>query len=392
MIKRIAILGSTGSIGKTALRVIQALGQEYQVIALSAHTQIELLAQQVRQTGARVVTITSNHMARGFRQLVQEDKLEVLEGPEGLVEMVQRDDIDIVLSGLVGIAGLPAVLAAARKGKRLAIANKEPLVVAGQLLTSTARTCGSMIIPVDSEHSAIFQAMQAGSHSEVARIILTGSGGPFRNAKAYDLEHVTRQQALSHPVWSMGPKITIDSATMMNKALEIIEAQWLFDISADKIEVLIHPESIVHSLVEFVDGSIIAQMGYPDMALPIQYALTYPHRVLGPAQRLALTRLGSLTFDRPDLQTFRAISLAYQVARSGGTTCAVFNAANEAAVEAFLADRIRFTQIMELVEACLEGHNPVSNAGLEQLMEADDWARRFVGQRIAKGLKAKVSR
>ncbi|MDH7599305.1 MAG: 1-deoxy-D-xylulose-5-phosphate reductoisomerase [Sedimentisphaerales bacterium] len=392
MAKRIAILGSTGSIGRTAIKVIQALGQDYTVIGLSGHRQVKLLAEQARQTHAKVVAVTSSDLAEEFRQLVEDQDVEVLVGHQGLVEMVQREDIDIVLSGLVGIAGLQAVLTAARMGKRLAIANKEPLVVAGHLLMSTARAHGSTILPVDSEHSAIFQAMQAGCRKEVAKIILTGSGGPFRNAKPSDLEHVTIQQALAHPIWNMGPKITIDSATMMNKALEIIEAQWLFDIDAARIEVLIHPESIVHSLVEFVDGSVIAQMALPDMALPIQYALTYPQRVAGISKRLDLARLGSLTFEGPDLNRFKALSLAYHVVRTGGTACAVFNAANEAAVEAFLSDKIRFTQIIELVAVCLEHHNPISDAQLGDLMEADTWARRFVGQMIAKASEVRITR
>lgn len=389
MTKRVAILGSTGSVGRITLRVIEALGQEYKVVGLSAHRQIGLLARQIQDTGARVVAVTGPGMAARFRQLVDGQKMEVLAGPEGLVEMVQRQDLDIIVCALVGIAGLPAVLAAARAGKRLAIANKEPLVVAGQLLTSIAQAHGSAILPVDSEHSAIFQAMQAGSRDQVNKIILTGSGGPFRHATAKDLQKVTRTQALSHPVWQMGPKITIDSATMMNKALEIIEAQWMFGIGAERIEVLIHPESIVHSLVEFIDGSVIAQLGRPDMALPIQYALTYPRRVPGLSGQMRLEQLRTLTFEQPDTKTFRALDLAYKVARTAGTACAVFNAANEAAVEAFLADRIRFSQIIELVEECLINHSPVTNnVELDQLIQADQWARRFVKERLGRATKA----
>lgn len=388
MTKRVAILGSTGSVGRIALRVIEVLGQEYKVIGLSAHRQIGLLARQVRDTGAGVVAVTGPGMAARFRQLVDGQKMEVLVGPEGLVQMVQRQDIDIIVCALVGIAGLPAVLAAARTGKRLAIANKEPLVVAGQLLVSIAQAHGTTILPVDSEHSAIFQVMQAGSRDQVNKIILTGSGGPFRHATAKDLKKVTRAQALAHPVWQMGPKITIDSATLMNKALEIIEAQWLFGIGAERIGVLIHPESIVHSLVEFIDGSVIAQLGRPDMALPIQYALTYPKRVAGLSGQMRLEQLRALTFEQPDTKTFRALDLAYEVARTAGTACAVFNAANEAAVEAFLADQIRFSQIIELVEECLNCHSPVTNVDLDQLMHADQWARMFVKERIGRTAKA----
>jgi len=376
MSRGIAILGSTGSIGRNALRVIEALGPEYHIIGLSAHTHVELLAEQARRYGPRFAAVTGGRHAEQFRALMNGQDLTILSGPGSLTELAQSDRIDTVLTAVVGAAGLPSALAAARAGKRLAIANKEPLVVAGELLTRTAREHGSTLLPVDSEHSAVFQAMQSGSTKEVARILLTGSGGPFRGATREALRNVTREQALSHPTWSMGPKITIDSATMMNKALEVIEAQWLFDVPVDKIEVLIHPESIVHSLVEFVDGSVIAQLGEPDMCLPIQYALTYPQRVPGVAKRLRLEQIGRLRFEKPDPQTFRALPLAYEVAKAGGTAAAVFNAANEAAVEEFLAGRIRFLQIMDLVEHCLNRHSVRRTTSLEELLEADAWARR----------------
>jgi len=382
MTRRIAILGSTGSIGTNALRVIEVLGPEYQVVALSAHSQIQLLAEQARRHRPKVVAVTGEGLAGRLRPLLEGLDVEVLTGPGGLVQMVQREDVDVVLSAVVGAAGLPAVLAAASAGKRLAIANKEPLVVAGQLLTETARAHGSTILPVDSEHSAVFQALQAGRPEEVQRIILTGSGGPFRKARPADLQQVTREQALAHPVWTMGPKITIDSATMMNKALEIIEARWLFDVPVDAIEVLIHPESIVHSLVEFVDGSVVAQMGYPDMGLPIQYALTYPQRVKGRSKCLRLEDLGELTFESPHPETFRALSLAYQVARAGGLAPAVFNASNEAAVAAFLAGQITFPKILGLIEHCLDTHVAQTGVTLEGLLEADAWARREVQTKI----------
>jgi len=273
---------------------------------------------------------------------------------------------------------LPAVLAAAKKGKTLAIANKEPLVIAGGMLTETARQNRATILPIDSEHSAIFQAMQAGNPSEINKIILTASGGPFRDATPEEIKNVSLEQALAHPTWNMGPKITVDSATMMNKALEIIEAAWLFDTDPDKIDVLIHPESIVHSMVEFVDGSVIAQMGTPDMTLPIQYALTYPKRVKGITNRLKLDELGKLTFKKPNLQTFRALNLGFEVARQGGSVPVVFNAANEAAVEEFLAGRIKFAMIVELIEHCLNKHDAKSSVSLDELLEADAWARSEV--------------
>ncbi len=385
MSRGIAILGSTGSIGRNALRVIEALGPEYRIIGLSAHRNVELLAQQVRRYRPRYVAVTSREHAGLFQTLVDGDELETLSGPASLTELVQCDEVDTVLTAVVGAAGLPSALAAARTGKRLAIANKEPLVVAGELLTRTAKEHGSTLLPVDSEHSAVFQALQSGSTHEVHRILLTGSGGPFRGANLSDLESVTPEQALSHPIWSMGPKITIDSATMMNKALEIIEARWLFDVSVDKIDVLIHPESIIHSLVEFVDGSVIAQLGEPDMCLPIQYALTYPQRVPGVSKRLRLEEIGQLHFEKPDSRTFRTLPLAYEVARAGGTAAAVFNAANETAVEEFLAGRIRFLQIVELVEHCLDHHSVRQTMSLDELLEADAWARREVKGRLLVG-------
>jgi len=378
--KRIAILGSTGSIGKNALRVIDSLGPQYEVVALSAHSSVELLAEQSRRYKPGFVAITNSDYAEQLRGFIGDLDIEILAGPDGLIKIAELQDVDIVLTAVVGAAGLPAVFAAGRKGKRLAIANKEPLVIAGELLKKEIKKNGGVILPVDSEHSAVFQAMQSGSKEEVNKIILTASGGPFRQATAQDIRNVTLEQALAHPVWDMGPKITIDSATMMNKAFEIIEARWLFDVPVEKIEVLIHPESIVHSIVEFVDGSMMAQLGQPDMCLPIQYALTYPARVAGIARALRLEEIGTLTFEKPNLQTFRALSLGYEVARTGGTAPVVFNAANEAAVEEFLAGRIKFVNIIEIIENCLNRHNIKTTVSLEEVLEADAWARREVAE------------
>jgi len=376
--KRIAILGSTGSIGKSALRVIDSLGPQYKIVALSAHSSVELLAEQARRYKPGFVAITNADYAEQLGEFLGDLDIEILAGPEGLIKIAELEDVDIVLTAVVGAAGLPAVLAAGGKGKRLAIANKEPLVIAGELLRKEIEENGGDILPVDSEHSAVFQAIQSGSREEVKKIILTASGGPFRQATAKDIQNVTLEQALSHPVWNMGPKITIDSATMMNKAFEIIEARWLFDIPVEKIEVLIHPESIVHSIVEFVDGSMIAQLGEPDMCLPIQYALTYPSRVAGIAKTLRLEEIGKLTFEKPNVETFRALSLGYEVARTGGTAPVVFNAANEAAVEEFLAGRIKFVNIVEIIENCLNRHNVKNAVSLEEVLEVDAWARREV--------------
>ena len=399
MAKKIAILGSTGSIGKNTLRVIDALNSslvarrssleegktqytirstQYEIVALSAHSSVELLAEQAKRYRPKIVAITCADYLEQLRNLVGDLDIEILGGPDSLIEIAKLDEVDTVVTAVVGAAGLGAVLAAAEKGKKLAIANKEPLVIAGELLTKTAKENGSTILPVDSEHSAVFQAMQAGSADEVSKIILTSSGGPFRKVTVEDIQKVTLAEALAHPVWDMGPKITVDSATMMNKALEVIEAHWLFDVPVERIEVLVHPESIVHSLVEFVDGSVMAQLGSPDMCLPIQYALTYPVRVAGIAKHLRLDELGTLTFERPNLETFRALSLGFEVARTGGTAAAVFNAANEAAVQEFLAGRIKFFSIVELIERCLNKHNVKRSVSLEELLKADAWARREV--------------
>jgi 1-deoxy-D-xylulose-5-phosphate reductoisomerase len=395
MRKRIAILGSTGSIGTTALRVIDGLNalpkdksQQFEVVALSGHSNTKLLAEQVKQYRPKYVAVSDVDCVEEFRRLTEGMDVTVLAGAEGLTEIAELEGVDTVLAAVVGVAGLSAVLAAVRKGKRIAIANKEPLVIAGQLITAEAKKYGAELLPVDSEHSAIFQAMQAGRHEEVAKIILTTSGGPFRKANPAGIPDASIEQVLAHPVWRMGPKITVDSATMMNKALEIIEARWLFDVPAEKIEVMVHPESIVHSMVEFVDGSVIAQMGSPDMSLPIQYALTYPLRLPGSAKKLQLDRLKTLTFEKPNPQVFPAIEMGFEVAQKGGTAAAVFNAANEAAVEQFLAGKIKFGNIIELVRRCLDNYIVKmddhgqdarnTNASLEELLEADAWAKKEV--------------
>lgn len=390
MVKKIAILGSTGSIGTNALRVIEALGPGYQVFALSAHSNIELLAQQAKKYKPKYIAITNPDYTKKFLELIGNNDIEILTGPSGMVEIAQLDEVDILLAAVVGSAGLPALLAAAEKGKRLAIANKEPLVIAGQMLLEKTKKSGGSILPVDSEHSAIFQSMQSGKREEVYKIILTASGGPFRKLSLKEIENVTLEQALAHPTWNMGPKITVDSATMMNKAFEVIEARWLFDMPVDKLDVVIHPESIIHSLVEFIDGSIIAQLGKPDMCLPIQYALTYPSRVEGIVNRLRLQEVGNLTFFEPNLEVFRGLKLGFEVARTGGTTAVVFNAANEAAVAEFLAGRIKFVTIVELIEHCLNKHSNKNDVSLEELLETDRWARKEVKNYLKSGHKSLI--
>ena len=385
--RRIAVLGSTGSIGTSSLSVITHLGEPYRAAALSAHRQGDALLEQVRLHRPSAVAITDAQTHAAFASRVRALGAECYCGDEGLVEMVRRDDIDIVLAAIVGSAGLPAVLAAVETHKTLALANKEALVVAGALLIPLARKNGVPILPVDSEHSAIFQAMRCGRLSEVKRVILTASGGPFRCAPREQIENATLADALNHPTWRMGNKISIDSATMFNKGLELIEACWLFDVPPEKVEIVIHPESVVHSMVEFVDGSVIAQLSPPDMRTPIQYALTYPDRLQGCSPKLDLLKAFSLSFEPPDVARFPALRVAYEVAKRGQTYGAAMNGANEAAVAAFAQGRIIFGQIAQVVERTIESHRPVSSPNLGDLYEADRWARAKADEVMAEGCR-----
>ncbi len=357
--------------------VVRALGPEYRVTGLCAARRWRELAEQASQVQPLAVAIANPGHAAALKPLLN-GSTELLVGPEGLVELAGRKDSDFVVAAIVGAAGLPSTIAAVRAGKQVGLANKEALVVAGSILIPLARQTGSTLLPIDSEHSAIFQAMTAGRLSEVKRIFLTASGGPFRTWSETQIAEATVEDALRHPTWKMGPKITVDSATMVNKALEIIEARWLFGLPVDSIEVLVHPESIIHSMVEFCDGSVIAQLGTPDMRTPIQYSLTYPNRVSGCATRLDFATIRRLNFEPPDMERFPALRLGYEVARAGGTAGAVFNAANETAVEAFLAGRIPFGRIVQLIEKVLGRHTVSPSPDLGELLEADAWARREV--------------
>jgi len=380
--RRVIILGSTGSIGTSALDVIAALSDEFEVVGLAAKTNWRKLCEQARRFRPAWVAVADR--GSGARLTEELDGLSnVLSGEGALVELVERAECDFVLAAVVGAVALPATLAAVRLGRTVGLANKEAMVVGGSLMIPLARRSGATLLPVDSEHSAVFQAMQAGRREEIARVWLTASGGPFRTWSGDQMEAATLEDALNHPTWDMGPKITIDSATMMNKALEVIEAKWLFDLPPEAIQVLIHPESIIHSMVEFCDGSIIAQMGSPDMRTPIQYALTYPARRAGPSRRLDLAGLRRMNFEPPDPERFPALRLGYQVARTGGTTGAVLNAANEAVVDAFRAGRIRFGEIVALTGEVLSQHRAIPDPDLEDLMEADAWARAQVSRRVA---------
>lgn len=376
--KTIAVLGSTGSIGRSALEVISASQGALRAIILVARSNTQLLLQQAQEQRPRLVIVTDPKAAaaHSWRDLPPETELRV--GYEAVLEAVSADDVDMVLSAFVGIAGLRATWAALEAGKTVALANKESLVVAGSLITQLARKRKAQILPVDSEHSAIFQALHGGQEREVRRIILTASGGPFRSRKLTELASVTVEEALAHPTWKMGKKITVDSATLMNKALEIIEARWLFGVEADQITVVIHPQSIVHSMVEFVDGSVIAQLSPPDMRLPIQYALYFPERRPGIARKIDWATAMDLRFEPPDLERFPAIRLGLEAARMGGTAGAVLNAANEAAVECFLQGRLRFDQIVPVCAKVLEAHPFDPSPDLDAIFGLDAWARKEV--------------
>lgn len=373
----IVVLGSTGSIGRSTLDVVAAAGGAFEIHALTARSQVELLAQQAARFRPRCVVVTDEQADLSPLRKACPD-VEVLQGPDGLCRVVAEPEVQIVVAAIVGSAGLRAALAALEAGKTLALANKETLVAAGAHVRTLVNAGKGRIIPVDSEHSAIFQALEAGHRADVRKIILTASGGPFRDRLADQLSSVTVEEALDHPNWEMGAKITIDSATMMNKALEVIEARWLFDLRREQIEVVIHPQSIVHSMVEFVDGSILAQMGAPDMRIPIQYALTWPRRIEGPGDKLDWKDTLALTFQPADLARFPALELGFRVAADGGTTGVVLNAANECAVAAFLAREIGFTQIVPACREILNQHNYSPEPNLDELFALDAWARREV--------------
>jgi 1-deoxy-D-xylulose-5-phosphate reductoisomerase len=376
--KRIAVLGSTGSIGRSTLEVVRASEGMLEVELLAACRSTELLAEQAREFRPRWVVVGDPEAARRQDWSTLPKDVELRVGPEALIAAVSEASAEIVVSAIVGSAGLRATWAALDSGKTVALANKESLVVGGPLITELSKKKGAKLIPVDSEHSAIFQALQTGRPDEVRRVILTASGGPFRNHTADQLDKVTVADALAHPTWAMGPKITIDSATMMNKALEIVEARWLFDLRPEQIEVVVHPQSTVHSMVEFVDGSVIAQMSVPDMKLPIQYALSWPRRRPGVAAKMDWRRPWELSFEPPDLDRFPALRLGQEVARSGGTAGAVLNGANEAAVSAFLEGRLPFPEIVAVCDKILKNHPFDPRPSLEQLIRSDAWAREEV--------------
>lgn len=368
--RRILVLGSTGSIGKQTLDVAFRLPEKLQIVGLATYRDHKTLLAQAAELGVRHVGLIEPVNASLREQIP-------FAGIEGLCAMVQRDEVDIVVVALGGAIALKPTLAALEAGKTVALATKEALVAAGEVVMRTAKRFNAPLLPIDSEHSGAFQAMLAGRREEVARLLLTASGGPFRTRPLETFDAITVEEALKHPNWNMGAKITVDSATMMNKGLEVIEAQHLFGLKLEQVEVLIHPQSIVHALVEFVDGSVIGQLGMPDMRLPIQYALLYPERVDARLPRLRLEQIGQLSFETPDPARYPCLKLAYEAARIGGTMPTVLNAANEVAVRAFLGGRIRFTDIPRMVEQAMEAHSPMP-ATLENALQADAWAREYL--------------
>ena len=378
MMKNIAILGSTGSIGRQSLDVISYM-EDVHVVALTAGTNWELMAQQCRQFHPKLAVLANEASVKRLAEALQDMDVELAWGEEGLIRAATMQEADCVITAVVGMLGLGPTLAAIRAGKRVGLANKETLVCAGELVMAEARKYHSEIIPVDSEHSAIFQCLiGCRSAQEVKRIILTCSGGPFFGMEAAQLQHVTKTDVLRHPTWKMGPKITVDCATLMNKGLEVIEAMRLYDLPAEQVDVVIHRQSIIHSMVEFIDGAVMAQMGVPDMRLPIQLAVTYPQRQTCPVAPLDLLTCGDLTFHKPDLDTFPCLRLAMDCARKGGNACAAMNGANEEAVGLYLQDRIGFYDIYHLVQGAVEATPFVNAPTLEQILEADRIARQYV--------------
>ena len=379
--KKIGILGSTGSIGTQTLDIVRK-EPDIEVVSLAAGSNVELMEKQIREFHPSLVAMWSEKAAEDLRQRVKDLPVRVTSGMDGLLEISTLAEMEVLVTGIVGMIGIRPTIAAIESGKAIALANKETLVCAGHLIMPLSRKLGVPILPVDSEHSAIFQSLHGERKDRVSKILLTASGGPFRGKKREELEHMTVEDALKHPNWSMGKKVTIDSASLCNKGLEVMEAKWLFDVELDQIEVLVHPQSIVHSGVEFVDGGIMAQLGVPDMKLPIQYALFYPDRRPMNNGRVDFFALGQLTFEKPDIETFRGLALAYEAARTGGTMPTVFNAANERAVALFLQKKIRFLQIPELIEASMREHQVTQDPSVEKILETEQATYEFINRKF----------
>ena len=381
--KNLVVLGSTGSIGTQTLDVVRANPDLFHVSVLVANRSDELLEQQINEFQPEVAVLSDKEAAQHLKNRYS-GKTKIYGGREAVIEAAVYPEADTVVTSLMGFAGLEPTMAALEAHKDIALANKETLVVAGELVMAKAKEMGCAILPVDSEHCALFQCLQGNDRKAVEKLILTASGGPFRGKKAHELTNVTKADVLAHPTWNMGQKITVDSASLVNKGLEVIEARWLYDVSYDQIQVVVHPQSIVHSMVQYVDGTVMAQLGCTYMRLPIQYALTYPERVESKFPRVDFAKLAHLTFQEPDMETFRGLKLAFEAGRTGGTLPCIMNGANEVAVEAFLKGQAGFLQIYELIEAAMEAGKVEYKPSLEQLLEADKWARQFTREKLAK--------
>ena len=371
--KKIAILGSTGSIGTQTLDVVREHSDELQVVALAAGSNKERLKEQIKEFHPKLVSLSDEKKTQELKEELAGEQVEVVCGMEGLIEVAGADSADVVVTAVVGMMGILPTMEAIKKGKDIALANKETLVTAGHLIIPMAKEYGVSILPVDSEHSAIFQSLQGEPKAALDKILLTASGGPFRGKSAEFLETVTLEDALNHPNWSMGPKITIDSSTMVNKGLEVMEAKWLFGVDYSQIEVVIQPQSIIHSMVQYVDGAIIAQLGTPDMRVPIEYALFYPERRSLSGDRLDFSKLSQITFEKPDYKVFRGLSLAIEAGKTGGTMPTVFNAANERAVAKFLKGEIKYTDIVRSIEKCMDAHKVSAHPDLEEILATEQW-------------------
>ncbi len=382
--KRIAVLGSTGSIGTQTLEVVRSNAQELEVVALAAGTSVRKMEEQIREFHPKVACMWNEEASKELKDLVADLAVKVVCGMEGLLEIATLPEADVVLTAVVGMIGIRPTIAAIEAGKDIALANKETLVTAGHIIMPLAKKHGVKILPVDSEHSAIFQSLNGEPKNKVEKILLTASGGPFRGWTREQMKNIQVENALKHPNWSMGRKITIDSSTMVNKGLEVMEAKWLFDVELDQVQVVVHPQSIIHSMVQYVDGAIIAQLGTPDMKLPIQYALFYPDRRPMNGKRVDFFELGSITFEKPDPENFEGLALAYQAARTGGSLPTVFNAANEKAVALFLDRKIGYLEITDLIRGAMEAHKVIPNPDVQQILEAEKAAYAWIEEHMAR--------
>ncbi len=375
--KKIAILGSTGSIGTQTLEIVRD-NPDLDVVGLAAGTNIDLFEKQVREFRPKLVSLQSEEACKDLKERLADMQVEIVCGMDGLIQIAEMEESDVLVTAIVGMIGIRPTIAAINQHKDIALANKETLVTAGHIIMPLAEKMGVSILPVDSEHSAIFQSMQGENRERVSKLLITASGGPFRGKSRAELENVRLEDALHHPNWSMGNKITIDSATLVNKGLEVMEAKWLFDVDLENIQVVVHPQSIIHSMVEYVDGGIMAQLGTPDMKLPIQYALFYPDRRPMRGKRVDFYALGSITFEKPDMETFTGLKLAMRAAGEGGSVPTVFNAANERAVSLFLNRKIRFLQIAEIIEMCMDAHKRIASPDVEEILASEQETYEFI--------------